>query len=357
MKRGIALLAVAVVLVGVAGIAAAGPVGTAVAQDDPTATNETDEGNETDISPGEQLSGVIGVQRAEISGEVESRSFEVALNRTESPEERADLVAERLNGTEERLVAIERRQRDLRERRDAGELSQGAFAARMAETSARAEAAKREANRSANVARGLPEAARTNRGLDEARLNEVRQRAGEASGPEVAAIARGVAGNDVGGPLASERRGPPGDVGAGGGPDRGNGSGAGDGSGTGDRQGTGNGPPGDGPSDGGNETDDDGNAGSAGSGVSTSGSANTSDGANGGTGAGDGNATPPRDDPSSPVDGEDGDDNRGDGPGVGDGDEASANAVNVVGAVTERLAGPLADGSDFVRGVLGSTDG
>ncbi|WP_235271292.1 hypothetical protein [Halorubrum saccharovorum] len=144
MKRGIALIAVAVVLVGIAGIAAAGPVGTAVAQDDPVATNETGErngaetANGTDISPGERLSGVIGVQRAEISGEVESRSFEVALNRTEAPEERAELVAERLNGTEERLVAIERRQRELRERRDAGELSQGAFAARMAETSARA---------------------------------------------------------------------------------------------------------------------------------------------------------------------------------------------------------------------------
>jgi len=75
MNRRIALIAVAVVLVGVAGIAAAGPVGTAVAQDGPVAANETSEGNgmgasngTADISPGERLSGVIGVQRAEVAG-------------------------------------------------------------------------------------------------------------------------------------------------------------------------------------------------------------------------------------------------------------------------------------------------
>jgi len=154
------------VLVGVAGIAAAGPPsGTAVAQDGPVAANETSEGNgmgasngTADISPGERLSGVIGVQRAEVAGEVDSRAFEVGLNRTGTDEERAALVAERLDRIEERLSEIERRQRELRERRDAGELTQGEFAARMAETGARAEpsSVKREANRSAAVARDLP---------------------------------------------------------------------------------------------------------------------------------------------------------------------------------------------------------
>lgn len=216
MNKGIALLVTVAVLVGVAGIAAAGPVGTAVAQDDTGAAteaderNETREGNETtDISPGERLSGVVGVQNAEIAGEVDSRAFEVGLNRTTTDEERAAFVAERLNRSEQRLAEIERRQRELRERRDAGELSQGAFAARMAETSARAESVERESNRSAEVARGLPEQARSERGLDDDRLNAVRERASEASGPEVAAIARGVTGDDVGGPLASDRRGPP----------------------------------------------------------------------------------------------------------------------------------------------------
>lgn len=216
MNRRIALLVAVVALVGLAGIAAAGPVGSVVAQDDAdTADGDTESDgvestNETtDISPGERLSGVIGVQNAEVSGEVESRAFEVGLDRATTDEERADVVVDRLDRSEQRLVDIEERQQELRERRDAGELSEGAFAARMAETSARAEQVKRGANRSTDVARGLPEEVRAERGLDEERLNELRDRAGNASGPEIAAIARGVAGNDVGGPLAQHRRGAP----------------------------------------------------------------------------------------------------------------------------------------------------
>ncbi|OYR45251.1 hypothetical protein, partial [Halorubrum sp. Eb13] len=289
MNRGIALLVVAFAVVGVVGIAAAGPVGTAVAQGDPGATNETAEGNETanvtDISPGERLSGVIGVQRAEIAGEVDSRAFEVALNRTENAEDRADLVEERLNRTEGRLTDIERRQRELRERRDAGELTQGEFAARMAELGARAETVKREANRSADVARDLPESVRADRGLDEERLGELRERANEASGPEVAAIARGVAGNDVGGPLAAERRGPPENAGPESDPGPGEGGDGGDGV-----PGTGDGTAGEGPPDRGDGSDADGNATNA-TGDSTNAVGTPTDGsgnANEGAGRGDG---------------------------------------------------------------------
>ncbi|WP_256403584.1 DUF7096 domain-containing protein [Halorubrum salinum] len=235
MNRGIALVVVAVAVVGLVGVAAAGPVGTAVAQDDPATngtdangTSETDangtsetgvndgdetdtsaEGGGTDIAPGERFSGVVGVQQAEIAGEVSSRSFEIALDRADTDAERAAVVAERLNRTEDQLGSIERRQRELRERRDAGELSQGAFAARMAEIGARAESARREVNRSADVAERLPEPARAQRGLDEKRLNAVRRQASDLSGPEVAAMARGIAGNETGRPLAADRRGPP----------------------------------------------------------------------------------------------------------------------------------------------------
>ncbi|MFD1571641.1 hypothetical protein ACFR9T_13785 [Halorubrum laminariae] len=224
MNRGTApvvAVVIAVAVVGLIGVAAAGPVGVVTAQDDP-GTNETDTDdpgtNETNstagsddaaaVSPGERFSGVVGVQQAEIDGEVSSRSFEVALDRTDSDAERAAVVAERLNRTDDRLTTIERRQRELRERRDAGELSQGAFAARMAELGARAESERREANQSADVAEQLPASARAERGLDEERLNAVRERASDLSGPEVAAIARGIGGNETGSPLAADRRGP-----------------------------------------------------------------------------------------------------------------------------------------------------
>lgn len=64
MNRRIALIAVAVVLVGVAGIAAAGPVGTAVAQDGPVAANETSEGNGWERRTGRPTSVPASVSRA-----------------------------------------------------------------------------------------------------------------------------------------------------------------------------------------------------------------------------------------------------------------------------------------------------
>ena len=210
MNRRIALLVAVVVVVGGVGVAAAGPIGTVVAQDGAESEDGSAESNETaDMSPGERLSGVVGVQNAEVTGEVESRAFEVGLDRAETSEERADLVAQRLDRSEQRLDAIEQRQRELQERRDAGELSQGAYAARMAETAARAETVRRDANRTAAVAGEIPETVRADRGLGDERLGTLRDRASELSGPEVAAIARGVTGTDVGGPIASERRGPP----------------------------------------------------------------------------------------------------------------------------------------------------
>ena len=67
MNRWIASLVVALVAGAVvAGAVGAAPVGTVVAQDDPNASdggNETDAANgTTDISPGEQLIGVVGVR-------------------------------------------------------------------------------------------------------------------------------------------------------------------------------------------------------------------------------------------------------------------------------------------------------
>jgi DNA-binding transcriptional regulator YiaG len=170
-----------------------------------------DAGNATaDLAPGERLAGVVGVQGAEIEGEVESRAFEVALRESETNESRAAVVADRVNRTEERLAELERRQEELRERRDAGELSQGAYAARMATTTARIETLSRGLNRSASVAAELPAAVRNETGVDGERLATLRERANELSGPEVAALARGVAGEGVGGPVGPDRRGPPG---------------------------------------------------------------------------------------------------------------------------------------------------
>ncbi|ACM56376.1 DUF7096 domain-containing protein [Halorubrum lacusprofundi] len=369
MNRRIALIAVAVVLVGVAGIAAAGPVGTAVAQDGPVAANETSEGNgmgasngTADISPGERLSGVIGVQRAEVAGEVDSRAFEVGLNRTGTDEERAALVAERLDRIEERLSEIERRQRELRERRDAGELTQGEFAARMAETGARAEAVKREANRSAAVARDLPEPVRAAQGLDSERMDAVRERANGVSGPEVSAIARGVAGDGVGQPLASERRGPPAGV---------PGAGAGTENATGNTTGAGaSSPPAPGkPGDGGPSVGAGSGSGSAGNGDAPPGNATpgSETGPNGAMGDGPETNTSPGDNGADGGNGRAGSNGTpsGSGPGPRDGagdrptesGSATVNTVAEIETLMGRLTGSWADSTDILRRVVTGIDG
>ena len=79
----------------------------------------------------------------------------------------------------------------------------------MAATTARIETLSRGLNRSAGAAAELPAAVRNETGVDDERLATLRERANELSGPEVAAIARGVAGEGVGGPIGNGR-GPPG---------------------------------------------------------------------------------------------------------------------------------------------------
>lgn len=164
----------------------------------------------TDLSPGERLSGVIGVQGAEVDGEVSSRSFEIRLAEAETDEERAAVVAAQLERNERRLAELRERREELRQRRDAGNVSPGAYAARTAAIGTQAATVNRTTNRSAEVAAGLPAEALAERGVDADRIRTLRDRASELSGPETAAIAREIGGNRTGAPMGPDRAGPPG---------------------------------------------------------------------------------------------------------------------------------------------------
>lgn len=200
--RPTAVLAAALLVVGL--LAAIPPAvatahgGAALAQDaEPTATE-----NETDPRPGEQFAGVVGVQGAELDGELESRSFGHAVARAETDEERADVVASRLERNEQRLADLDARQAALRERRDTGELGEAEYRARVAVTVARAEAVRQTTGQGAAVAEGLPDAVREERGIDVEAIATLHARADELTGPEVREIARSIAGEDVGRPVA-----------------------------------------------------------------------------------------------------------------------------------------------------------
>lgn len=224
-------LAVAVVLAALVPLGAAaagtGTVGQAAG------TNATD-GNAT-VTPGERLSGVVGVQGAELEGEVERRAFGLQVARAGSERARAAVVAERVAALRERVGSLEERKAALAAARENGSLSEGAYRAQLAAVAARSRTVGALANRSSEVASGLPAGALAASGVNATALAELRQSARNLTGPEVAALARSVAGPGVVGPVDAS---PPGMGGATAGnatetPDRDDTAGTPDGAGTG----------------------------------------------------------------------------------------------------------------------------
>ncbi len=196
MKRAVTILVATMLAVS---MIAAVPLGAALPEQD----EEADDGD--DIRPGERLGGVVGVQEAEIDGEIESRSFGIKTAQDRTDDARSDAVAEQLERNEQRLTELQQRQQELREQRDAGEITNGTYRAKMAETVAETENVKRTTNARANVSAELPDEMLEERGVDAEKIRTLQERANELSGPEVAEIARGIAGERVGAPMGPDR--------------------------------------------------------------------------------------------------------------------------------------------------------
>lgn len=160
-----------------------------------TQTTET-ESNGT--APGAQFAGAVGVQGAELNGDVERRAYGVALERADSSEARAAIVAERLNATDERLAELEARQQALDRARENGTMGEAVYRARVAELYAEGQTVQRVLDRSNATVRDLPAEARAAHGLDAAAVRTLSQRASELTGAETAAIARDIAGRSAG---------------------------------------------------------------------------------------------------------------------------------------------------------------
>lgn len=246
MRRTSLVLSVAFVLVAVAAVPIAGlaasDAGVAAQQAN---DNGTGNASNADVAPGERLSGVLGVGEAELETEVDSRTFGLKVAKAASNDSaRADVVAEQRQDVEERLDELEQRKETLDRARENGSMSEGAYRARLADLAAETEGAERLANESENASEGLPAEMLEAKGINATAIQTLQDRASELGGPQVAEIARSIAGNAVGkapdhaGP---DRLGPPGDgqdrADRGPDADRGNASDRGDGgdSGPGDR--------------------------------------------------------------------------------------------------------------------------
>ncbi|MCG1001966.1 MULTISPECIES: hypothetical protein [Halobacterium] len=212
------LLVTALLVVGaaapmaVAASTADGPAATeSVAVQDGDAANETD--NETETAPGAQLAGVVDVQAAEVEGEVERRSFGLQVAAAKSNASKASVVANQTQNLDQRLEDLRERKQELEAARENGNISTGRYRAEMAGLVARISTLQSMTNETAETARSLPEEALAERGVNVSALERLRTSASNLSGPEVAAIARSIAGapgnNSTGPPFGNGMAGPP----------------------------------------------------------------------------------------------------------------------------------------------------
>jgi len=171
-----------------------------------TAANDSDA--PSSLAPGAQLAAVVGVQRTEIGSEVESRAFGQRVAAANSDASRATIVAGSLDDSRERLTELRDRLAELERDRENGTISEARYKARTAQLSARINAVEHHLEQANETASGLPERVREEHGVNVSNIERLREEARNLSGPEVAAIAREVAGENPGRGMG----GPPEDV-------------------------------------------------------------------------------------------------------------------------------------------------
>ena len=212
-------VAVVAVVVVVAGLAGAAPVVASVGSGPAAQTTPAHDsaGNESGMSPGERMAGVVGAERAAVENEVTVRAFGQRVAAANSSAARARVVGTQTDGLQARLDGLDAHRAELERAHENGTLSTGQYRARLAKLYAEQRALQRLANLTERVARDLPEQARRAQGVNVSAIRTLQSSARNLTGPEVADIARGVAGKGVGRPadggppdFANETRGPPG---------------------------------------------------------------------------------------------------------------------------------------------------
>jgi hypothetical protein len=161
--------------------------------------------NETETAPGTRLAGAVGVQGAEIGGEIESRSLDHQLNRSASDDSKATVLARQTNQSRSRLAALRAELTRLDAAHENGTVSEREYRVRTAQLSAQVVAVQRVTGRASTTAAELPDGALRRGGMNVTALRSLRVAAGSLTGPERAAVARSVAGPAVGSGFGPDR--------------------------------------------------------------------------------------------------------------------------------------------------------
>lgn len=175
------------VLVVAAGVAAVVPAGALVSAGFPAQSDTPVNGS--NVSLGASVSAFMQASAAETRGAVDNRMFSAAFNRTDDKQAQARLVDARTRALEMRLERLRAERAALLNGSDDLTVAERAKAVRLA---ARIEVLQRAINQTDTAA--------SRAGVDNSRLQTLRQNASELSGPEIAALAGGLVDNPGQGP-------------------------------------------------------------------------------------------------------------------------------------------------------------
>lgn len=130
-----------------------------------------------DMAPGARLAGEIGVRDAELEGDVESRAFEIRVERADSPEARAQIVSDRVAESREKLETLERRRSTIRAALENGSMTRDEYRARRAMIAARAQTQLSILVRAEEIVDGLPTLILADVGIDLTTIRSLQSRA------------------------------------------------------------------------------------------------------------------------------------------------------------------------------------
>ncbi|XVH31073.1 DUF7096 domain-containing protein [Haloferacaceae archaeon DSL9] len=163
------------------------------------AADAADEGATT---TGERFAGTVGIEAAELEGDLETRRFSVRLSAASDDAAKVEAIDDELDDAEARLDALEERRTSLREARESGDISEGKYRAEIARLNVELRAVERAvvaADRFANQLSGDLTAqggltAQETTAAPANRATTLRERASEIRDREVAEIAREMGG-------------------------------------------------------------------------------------------------------------------------------------------------------------------
>lgn len=140
---------------------------------------QTNESNETGVSPGQQLAGAVGAQGASLGGELWNRTLTDRLANATSPSERAAVVADENETLTEHLEALAGVRANLTEQWADGELSEGQYRTSLSAFVVRARTVELRANQTARAAENLSALVRDRHGIDVTHIRGLADRARE----------------------------------------------------------------------------------------------------------------------------------------------------------------------------------